>query len=291
MKKSLIALAALAATSAFAQSTVTLSGSAGFAYEQASAGGDATLTNPDVTTTTVAMSGSEDLGGGLKANFYMQQRLNGMTGANIATGGRTMQNVYVGVSGGFGSVIVGRFATASASGYDAFAGFGNTGADYGVAYSVTVRADSTIQYTTPNFNGFSATVATTKDTTLATQYVYLNAGYTAGPISATYYQERNTTGFTDRTIGASYDFKVAKAMVIWAKTGGAVETTNTSIGVRAPLGAATTLKAQFRSGDAANAFAMGVDYALSKRTRLYADFGSVDGAVQNAYRLGLQHSF
>ncbi len=291
MKKSLIALAALAATSAFAQSTVTLSGTAGAAYGQGIAAGAAQLYNPDATTNTVALSGSEDLGGGLKANFFMEQRIDGMSGISVATGARQYQNTWVGVSGNFGAVQIGRYATASVSGFDAFAGYGDNRTDYASAYTVSSRNDKTFQYTTPTFSGFNATFATTKDNTLATQYQYFNVSYSAGKFAARYNQERNTTGLSEYNLGASYDFGVAKVMAIYAKVEGAVtDTQNTSIGVRAPFGA-TTLKAQYRTGDTASALAVGADYALSKRTRVFLDVGSVDNAVQNAYRLGIQHSF
>jgi predicted porin len=65
---------------------------------------------------------------------------------------------------------------------------------------------------------------------------------------------------------------------------------NTAIGVTVPMGAAT-IKAAYRTGDSANATAIGVDYALSKRTVAFADFGDVKGAAQSAYRFGLRHSF
>ncbi len=77
MKKSLVALAALAATTAFAQSSVTISGNADVAYANKEAingtgakflkstgvGDGANVPNRIILTVT------EDLGGGLKAQF------------------------------------------------------------------------------------------------------------------------------------------------------------------------------------------------------------------------------
>jgi predicted porin len=95
MKKSLIALAALAATGAFAQSTVTIYGRANvdvsnYAATGATAGAAADL----VGRTRVADSGSrfgfrvnEDLGGGLRAFVVCE------TGINIDNGGANGQGV------------------------------------------------------------------------------------------------------------------------------------------------------------------------------------------------------
>jgi len=74
MKKSLIALAALAATGAFAQSSVQIDGlvDAGFQsnkYQGVSANG---FDQNGAGTTQINFRGTEDLGGGLKANFRLE---------------------------------------------------------------------------------------------------------------------------------------------------------------------------------------------------------------------------
>jgi len=95
MKKSLIALAALAATGAFAQSTVTIYGRANVDVSNYSATGATAGTASDlVGRTRVADSGSrfgfrvnEDLGGGLRAFVVCE------TGINIDNGGANGQGV------------------------------------------------------------------------------------------------------------------------------------------------------------------------------------------------------
>ena len=95
MKKSLIALAALAATGAFAQSTVTIYGRANVDVSNYSATGATAGTASDlVGRTRVADSGSrfgfrvnEDLGGGLRAFVTCE------TGINIDNGGANGQGV------------------------------------------------------------------------------------------------------------------------------------------------------------------------------------------------------
>jgi predicted porin len=91
MKKSLVALAALAATTAFAQSTVTLSGRASLDVSTwGTSGSTAGVTADHKTRTRVADTASritfaanEDLGGGNKAGVYCETGIN-MDSANIA---------------------------------------------------------------------------------------------------------------------------------------------------------------------------------------------------------------
>ena len=73
MKKSLIALAALAATASFAQSSVTISGYLGASFDAASVSGATTARTGNTSETRVSDQSSriifglvEDLGGGLR---------------------------------------------------------------------------------------------------------------------------------------------------------------------------------------------------------------------------------
>ena len=81
MKKTLIALAAVAATgAAFAQSTVTLYGVADVSVAKATgakvaASASGLLNNGN---SRLGVRGSEDLGGGMKANFNFQAGVRGL---------------------------------------------------------------------------------------------------------------------------------------------------------------------------------------------------------------------
>jgi len=306
-------LAVLAtAGTAFAQSTVTLSGGIGTQYSRTTvANNKASLNNADAGSTNFALSATEDLGGGLKATVYMQQRFNSVTGANgnspLTTSGtdyRGVQNINVGLSGAFGTVNIGRIATGSLSGFDAFGGY-NEG--YAYANKGSARLDRTILYTSPTISGFSVNVATTNTTGTLKEYSYVRATYTNGPLSLGVLSDEiggvasGTTagglaGDKNLSIGGSYDLGMAKVLVLNGKNTplGGTSTSNTSIGVQVPMGA-MTFKASFRSGDANNQSAVGVDYALSKRTGLYAaavsDSGTVAVPTQSAFRLGITHSF
>jgi len=93
MKKSLVALAALAATTAFAQSSVTLSGRASMDVSTFEAKGATAGAANDIqnrvrvadTSSRITFAANEDLGGGMKAGVYCE------TGINIDNAGTTGQ--------------------------------------------------------------------------------------------------------------------------------------------------------------------------------------------------------
>ena len=102
MKKTLIAIAAVAlASSAFAQSAVTLSGKFGYAYESNKIDG-AKANGFGTTDGNVTFSATEDLGGGLKASASMDVKVRGR-GASSVDG----RDATIALSGGFGTVLVG----------------------------------------------------------------------------------------------------------------------------------------------------------------------------------------
>ncbi len=307
MKKTLIALAALASTAAFAQSSVTLSGNISTAYERTDIA-DAQITTYDTGTNRVIFSGVEDLGGGLKAGFHIQNRFNSDTGTNANASSRAFEELFVSLSGGFGSVRVGRFQAFSNARFDAFTGVGlrpyNT---YGYNSYTHNRVDKAIAYDSPTFSGFTIGAQTTATAGSANEYTVVRAMYQNGPLDVQVSYEINNDTFDttlnerkDYAIGASYNFGIAKAMFLHGKEKGAKGAT--SVGVTVPFGAAL-FKAQYRtqryqapgSSQASLAsgktLAIGVDYALSKRTVLFADAADTKGNAQSVYRIGVRHSF
>ncbi len=117
MKKTLVAIAALAAFgAASAQSSVTLYGriDASIGSVKTTAGG-VTIADPGVqirsgahTGSRWGLKGSEDLGGGLKANFVLEQGFNIDSGTFADATRQFSRQAFVGLSGGFGSLNIGR---------------------------------------------------------------------------------------------------------------------------------------------------------------------------------------
>ncbi len=130
MKKSLVALAALAATGAFAQSTVTISGNIDMSYVSAKTAAGTNfsgIASGATSTSKIIFSGSEDLGGGLSAIFRANSTIVGDRGntfqrnanPNLGTGAAATaatnqglafgdRDLYIGLKGGFGEVRAGR---------------------------------------------------------------------------------------------------------------------------------------------------------------------------------------
>lgn len=181
MKKSLIALAVLATTgTAFAQSTVTLYGRIDTSVGSSKIGAPATATSTtqmfsgNLTSTRWGLRGSEDLGGGLKAIFGLEQGFDSSAGTQANLSAFDRQSI-VGLSGGFGTVKFGRHDTsfddirdltvssnifdsgtfATTEGVVGTSGYLGVGqlADYGD------RASNQIRYESPSFGGFSAGVS------------------------------------------------------------------------------------------------------------------------------------
>ncbi len=149
-------------------------------------------------TSAINISAVEDLGGGLKAQaFYgIDPRAMFNNSANVL--GR--HEMYLGLSGGFGSIKLGSPNTAALSAHGAGQVFGTaTGSAYAnitTASGSAVRFNNSVRYDTPAMAGFSASVnyapgnddATAQTTTLAAAPKVTDVGlaYTNGPLNINY---------------------------------------------------------------------------------------------------------
>jgi predicted porin len=330
MKKSLIALAVLAASgAAMAQSSVTLYGridtSIGQIKDSALAapnnkavtkmfsGGDGGLTSP-----RWGLRGTEDLGSGLKAGFQLEQRFRPEDGSiNGAPFGAAS---FLSLSGGFGEIRLGRGTTVyddvralsiSSNVFDSAFTPTNNGV-YGSGGDYASRFNDKITYLSPTMGGFYVGVdyAPDEDNSVKADRMALKAGYRAGPmhVALGYQDEKTSADYT--ALSGSYNFGVASVSAGFnlrdAKTGGA-EDTEFTVGVNVPFGAvavsagmassktevgsATTLKS--------SGFALGATYSLSKRTTAYAGFRSVERKNaagvktrdETLYAAGVRHDF
>jgi predicted porin len=117
------------------------------------------LVNEDgLSTGLLGFKGTEDLGGGLKANFVHEMDLDMDTGTLGVAAGR---DSTLGLSGGFGEVRLGRSYTPLFSTIGASDVFGTTGAgtvnQFGMA-NTGVRVSNAFFYTSPNFSGVTVRV-------------------------------------------------------------------------------------------------------------------------------------
>ena len=215
MKKTLIALAALASTAAFAQSSVTLYGVADAALSKvtdksAALSSAGTMNNG---TSRWGVRGTEDLGGGLKAGFNFEQGLSLNDGTLAKSGaGEFGRAAWMNLSGGFGEVRLGR--TLNPSFYAATAWELTGAANYSVVVSQFgavlggIRNSSQIAYTSPNMGGFSATVGYVLKGNSANEKakVDLNAIYANGPLAVALGYNKVQDAEKNVHVGARYNF-------------------------------------------------------------------------------------
>ena len=197
MKKSLIALAVLAASgAAMAQSSVTIYGLADVwvgsqknTTNGVSAGGfNKMASNEGFATSRLGFKGTEDLGGGLKANFQIETSVGFDQPSATSLGDR---QAWVGLSGGFGEVQLGRVWTpyddTRALINDTFNA--NFASSFNVWRGYTDRTTNGIRYNTPSFGGLSAAVVYSfgedkTATTGASSLTAFSLNYANGPIAA-----------------------------------------------------------------------------------------------------------
>jgi predicted porin len=252
MKKSLIALAVLGAFAgvASAQSSVTIYGVADVNLQRTDPKAG-TVSDASATTgingghlagNRFGVRGTEDLGGGLKAIFTLENGYNIDTGT-LGQGGRLFgRQGWVGLQGGFGTLVAGRIASFS-SGTGSFDKFGSldpfrTG--YGIigfgstfTSAAALRLDNTIAYATPQLGGFSAGIGTTfradgselaggsgSNNNGIVSYANFSAGPLYGVVTFDRFKLGEVAGDPTRKhiqAGVSYDMKVAKLSAAFGK--------------------------------------------------------------------------
>lgn len=307
MKKSLVALAVLAASgAAMAQSSVTLFGILDIAYANVQKTGVPTanvLQNGALNGSRWGMKGSEDLGGGLKANFKLVGGMAMDTGASTTGGGVLFgREIGVGLSGGFGEVYLGHLETP----FDNVTGEANALWDSSYfspaellfqSNKYTARPNNEIYYQSPKMSGFSGALSYSfgENATATVDAGSIVSGYVAygnGPLklSAAYQVEKTTDAAPSveyTRVNAGYDIGAATLKVQYGKVDniGAASGKNAdewALGVDYKLSGALTLSGSVaKSNDNATAgnaerkgWALGAKYALSKRTFFYGAYES-----------------
>jgi predicted porin len=337
MKKSLLALAVLGAFAgaASAQTNVTVYGLVDAAISRTDNGvaKNTTLDSGGQSGSRLGFKGSEDLGGGLSAIFTLENGYNVDTGT-LGQGGRMFgRQAFVGLNGGFGAVKFGRQYNPIRPALEGLDPFGLAAAPgiLNVFNAYGERADNTINYSTPNLNGFSGqlgySLGEVAGSTSTGRQLGLSAGYANGPISAVlaYHNQNLVTGGTvdagtakTTLLGGTYDFGVAKAHAAYAwnkgdtATGASnIDSRDMMLGVSARVGAAGTVLASYlRKSDKlvanrdANQWAIGYTHDLSKRTNLYTFYSRMNndaasslgnagapGVDPSAFTVGIRHKF
>lgn len=331
MNKNILAIAiaaAVAAPSAFAAATVYgIAHMSGNSFSSINNNSTSTgLTSMSSNSSRVGVKGDEDLGGGLKAVYQMEfaialdgnssARTTGTAGNQNSTDegvGTKLRDSFVGVAGGFGTVLMGRngsFIYATGRKYDLFGDqLGNNRNVLGGSAAVNSnyvdgRHSNVLAYVSPSFGGVSVGLAyipseqydnTTAAKTNATTAM---VDYTAGAFSVTAgyigidngtTDNGNASTFNAYRLGAGYTFGAAKVVAIYQNAN--VVKADTSKGTQDAYGlgasykvtSAGTVKAQYMmasdvsgSKNGADMLSVGYDHALSKNTTAYAAYVNVD---------------
>ena len=289
-KKNLVAAAALLALAGAAQAQVKLYGMLDMSvgsFENAHAKGTSARTTEvasgKMMTSYFGLSGSEDLGGGLKAEFVLESFLAADTGeaggenTRNKAGGFWSRGSWVGLSGGFGRVALGQYDNPLFTYCYTYNPFGSS-----MAFSPTMRhyyygqggVDqanagvgfdtgfvNSVTYETPVMGGFMATLQYSPKESGDSASYSAAVSYNAGPLSAalTYVKSGISTAYdADEKVwalGASYDFGVAKAFLQYtavdqdASTVGGVQAANEDkiyqVGVSVPLSDKASVMASY----------------------------------------------
>jgi predicted porin len=313
MKKSLIALAvagAFAAPAFAATSNVDVYGIIDASVNYVDLNDDESfwsVGSNGMEASRLGFKGSEDLGGGLKAIWQIE------SGFDVEGTGATIgkRNTFVGLSGGFGTVLIGNHDTPEKLSTGKLDFFADSVGDYNVgATIIDTRENNVIAYISPTFSGFhfaGAIVAgeyeggSENDSiadhwSVAAMYengpLYVGGGYTS--VSEGYQLSANSF-FGETLVGAltlgdsnmwrvGAGFKFGDFMV-----GGVYQNidaelpngTDLDIDDGYSIGGSWTmgpmvLKAQYQARDnLIEQWNLGLDYNLSKRTKAYAVYSDL----------------
>lgn len=338
MKKTVLALAVLgtfAGVASAQSSSVTLYGRLDNALvwtDPGSDNGDSkySLNGHDVIGgSRWGLRGSEDLGGGLKANFVIESGFAGDTGQGNAK--LFDRQAYVGLSSSsIGEIRLGRQQTLTRE-VDLVVGDISAEGELTVQEQVAPgrilyqnfgnRVDNAVQYLSPNFGGFQirGLVAAGEGVTARQQGVALM--YTGGPLKAGLSYEAYADGpggdgsYNEvMLLGASYDFGVATLLGSYQNTkdfGSATSDTvlvdgarvedvqGYNVGVMVPFGAfqfrvqytSSTLEREGASDLDQDKYGASLRYSLSKRTQLYAVATKRGGDDDETYTRDTQVAF
>lgn len=258
------------------------------------------------STSRVGLKGGFDIGSGLKANFKLE------TGGidddlRIGKEDKTFfrRQAWAGVSGGFGEVRFGRQDSVPfqmMGNYD-FNGMSNAASalgNAGVAVWGTGRQTQSLQYISPNMNGFTAQVGFAgKEDGVTDAKAATSAGltYATGKFSVSVAAESKRTdgGESFAAVAGSYDFGVVKVMAGYADGFYGTNWKGPSVGFVAPV-AGFNIGMHYGNNtetkdDATEFF---VNREIFKNTYAYLDYGHVDynnAPSKKAYALGVIYVF
>lgn len=311
MKKHILAIAVAATLPAIAVAqNVTISGAIDTGFQSYHNGTDTFLKSSDhgLTTSRIVFSGSEDLGGGLKASFTIDMRVNPSAGSQGGSTTSTFnRGAFVGLSGGFGTIQLGQNDTTINQDIDSKTSqLGNLGlsASIGAGTSPTATngelggdVSNVIRYLSPVINGFQVQVGyasgngSSQLTDARADVTDIALSYENGPLGV--YVARGDSDSTaigvvraSTAFGAKYDFGTLSvgAFSRKAEMGANVGDVGINqVSAKLPLGDGLALHGLYANGKVkgvtdgkGSGYTLAATKALSKRTTVYGAYTLID---------------
>ncbi|MEJ5999161.1 porin [Paucibacter soli] len=287
---------------ASAQSSVTLFGlvDVGVRQVKGAAGTVNTLSSDGRSSSRLGVRGVEDLGGGLKASFWIEAPLSADTGTSDATRFWN-RRATVSLSGAFGEVRLGRHKVAARLTVDDFDPYSTTGtgavnaifSGLGSKAGFPQRVDNQVGYVLPGdlggVYGGADVAAGEGAATDGNKSMSARLGYKAGPLhvaGAFSVGGVSNNKYKFSVIAGSYDFGVAKASLMMGQNKfDALKQGWWQVGAVVPVGSGEVLlsyadananaAAEVKTAGDAKLFALGYNHILSKRTTIYATLSQI----------------
>lgn len=282
MKKALLPLAIAAALPMSALADVTVYGKANVSLQSTDEGGDRT-TELVSNASRIGFKGKEDLGNGLKAIYKFEYE------TQIDDGDKsgqtfTQRNIYVGLEGGFGQVIAGKFDTPLKKAQKKVDLFNDLEGDIkSIITKSDNRTSNNVQYTSPKSWGpiqakvaYIASEDDNVDNGISSSVAFSDKD--AGVYLAVAYDQDVEKEGADvvRAVG-QFKFSSLQLGVLWEDQDAGPSSLRDGDGwvVSAKLKASkeVALKAQYGQSDIVKddgkTWSLGMDYKLSKKTKLY----------------------
>jgi len=315
-------LAAVAASGAFAQSSVTVYGRLNVTVESSKYGEDADRVGEvNNNSSRIGFKGTEDLGGGLKAGFQIEHGFDPTEGtANTQFWGRQAE---VNLSGNFGTIRLGTFTPDSYYATSDYIGMHNheTGDSSDAFYATVGTSTNKVGYATPNLSGFQGFISVAEGSIAdGTKKTWdLAAYYDRGPLhlGAGFDKQEDLKQFAIRGL---YEFGAFTVGALYQRDTGLSHCGDESrnyfrVSGMYAFGANELHLNVGRAGEcgdvddsAATQWTVGYNYNLSKRTKLYTYYTAVSagdatyinklgdavqyyGGDRNHFAVGIRHNF
>ena len=284
--------------------------------------GDTTVGNEDSAialtshSSRLGFKGSEDLDGGLSALYQFEAQVDTDDGADLTS---SMRDTFVGLSGDFGTVLLGKLSTPYKSATKKIDPFGDTAADYNAVVKHDTRANNAIAYVAPKMGDVSVAVAYVTNTSAGTEMddaatmteaeadktaISLSVAYSADGLGVSFAHESlgalggndaggNPSDMESTKIGVSYDMDATTfGLVYQMNEDGAVAAVDQDVvyvSVTHKIDGLTLKGAIGQLGETTSGasnggdmLALGVTKSYSKNVELYALYASMSNDTSGA---------